>query len=241
MSKKNEEILDTIKEYLEESYNQTETAIIPKKDNLTFGNTIKKIDHVKVFYIDMRKSRKILTDANDFWSIKIHKSFLLAVIYSIEKRGGHLRSFNGDGVLAFFIGDNAASRAVRAALDIKGFVLEINKILIKNDKKKIDFGIGIAQGSMKVAKTGKGGDDQTKQDLIWIGLPLYVALELSELGKFPENIWISPHVRSSIGKEKHLNVLYDDKTGKSIWVKHNKKLKSVGDYDVRSTNYYGII
>jgi len=77
--------------------------------------------------------------------------------------------------------------------------------------------------------------------LIWIGLPLYVALELSELGKFPENIWISPHVRSSIGKEKHLNVLYDDKTGKSIWVKHNKKLKSVGDYDVRSTNYYGII
>ena len=82
----NQETLDKIKEYLGASYERTETNVIPKKSDLTFGNTVKKIKHAKVFYIDMRKSRKILSDATDFWSIKIHKAFLKAVIHSIEKR-----------------------------------------------------------------------------------------------------------------------------------------------------------
>lgn len=237
----NQEALDQIKQYLNESYTRSTTYSVPKKNDLTFGNTVKKLEHAKIFYIDMRKSRKILTDASGFWSVKIHKAFLRAVIHCIEKRDGHLRSFNGDGILAFFIDDNVASRAVRAAMDVKGFVNEINDILITNDKNKIDFGIGIAQGPVMIAKSGKGGDDQTKQDLIWIGIALYVAVELSELGKSPNNIWISHNVRSAIGKEDHLNVLKDDKTGESIWTKYTKNLKSVGDYDVRATSYYGVI
>lgn len=237
----NEEALEKIKCFLTESYASSVTNSVPKKVDLTFGNTVKVIEHAVVFFIDMRKSRKILSDATDFWSIKIHKAFLGAVTHCLEKRSGHLRSFNGDGILAFFIGDNAASRAVRAALDIKGFVMEINSTLKNNSKNEIDFGIGIAQGKIKIAKSGKSGDDQTKQDLIWIGLPLYVAVELSELGKSAKNIWISHNVRKSIGKEKHLNVISDDKTGESIWMHYEKELKSVGKYDVRATSYFGVI
>ncbi len=237
----NQEIFEKIEGYLTESYTRSDTDIVPKKGDLTFGNTVKKMPHVKVFYIDMRKSRKILSDASTFWSVKIHKAFLGAVTHCLENREGHLRSFNGDGLLAFFIGENAASRAVRAALDIKGFVLEINKILTENDINPIDFGIGIAQGEVVIAKSGKAGDDQTKQDLIWVAIALYVAVELSELGESPNNIWISHNVRSAIGKENCLNVVNDDKTGKSIWVQYEKVLKSVGKYDVCATNYYGVV
>ena len=236
----NQEILNKIEECLTESYTRSDTTVIPKKGDLTFGNTVKRIPHAKVFYIDMRKSRKILSDSSSFWSVKIHKAFLGAVTHCIEKREGHLRSFNGDGLLAFFIGENAASRAVRAALDIKGFVLEINKILKDYEINPIDCGIGIAQGTIDVAKSGKSGDDQTKQDLIWIGPPLYLAVELSELGKSPESIWISHNVRSSIGKENCLNVVNDAKTGKSMWAKYEKELKSVGKYDVRATTYHSV-
>lgn len=233
----NQDIIDKIDEFLNEAYVRTETFGVPKKADLTFGNSVKKMPHAVVMFIDMRKSRKILADANDFWSVKIHKSFIRVVTHCLENRDGHMRSFNGDGVLAFFVGENAASRAVRAAMDIKGFVFKINEKLEAKDKNKIDFGIGISQGPMMVAKSGKSGDDQTKQDLIWIGLALYVALELSDFGKSPENIWISPKVRTAIGNEKHLNVVYD-KNGESIWVKHTKKLKSVGDYEVRATSWY---
>ncbi|KPJ55133.1 hypothetical protein AMJ47_01275 [Parcubacteria bacterium DG_72] len=236
----NQEALDEIKQYLNESYTRSTTYSVPKKDSLTFGNTVKKLEHTKIFYIDMRKSRKILTDATDFWSVKIHKAFLRAVIHCIEKRGGHLRSFNGDGILAFFINDydNVTSRAVRASMDIKGFVNEINSILVKNKKNKIDFGIGITQGSIMIAKSGKGGDDQTKQDLIWIGRALYVAVELSELGKSEENIWISNNVYNSIvNEDDYLNVLYSIETGENKWSYTHKTLNN-GYQKVHHTSWY---
>ena len=183
----NQETLNKIKEYLNQSYTKEETRVVPKRTALTFGNTIKIMPHTVVLYVDMRKSKKILSDATTFWSVKIHKSFLLALTHCVEKREGHMRSFNGDGIMAFFVGENAASRAVRAAMDTKGYILELNKELKKSEKNTIDFGIGIGQGKIQVAKSGKAGDDLTKQDLIWVGLPVYVAVELSEFGKNQKN------------------------------------------------------
>jgi len=232
----NQEILEQIEEYLAESYTRSDTNIVPKRDDLTFGNTVKKMVHAKAFYIDMRKSRKILSDASTFWSIKIHKAFLGAVTYCIERREGHLRSFNGDGLLAFFIGENAGSRAIRTAMDIKGFVLKINEILNNNDIENIDFGIGIAQSEVLVAKSGKAGDDQTRQDLIWVGISVYVAVELSEFGKSSKNIWISNNVLNSVMSEKDvLNVLKYD--GNWIWFYEYKTLNN-GYQKVYHTTWY---
>jgi len=232
----NSDIFGKIKEYLTESYVHSGTSVIPQKGDLTFGNTVKTIEHTKVLYIDMRKSREILTDANDFWSIKIHKAFLNAVIYCIERREGHIRSFNGDGILAFFINENSASRAVRAAMDIKGFVNEINSILEMNRKKKIDFGVGIAQGKIIVAKSGKAGDNQTKQDLIWIGKALYLAVELSEIAENPKNIWVSNNIFKSVNNEKDpLNILKNN--DEWIWYYTNKTLNN-GYQKVFHTTWY---
>ncbi len=232
------EAFEKIKQYLNETYTQEDTRVVPKRTDLTFGNTTKKIGHAVVVYVDMRKSRKILSDASTFWSVKIHRAFLLALTHCVEYRDGHMRSFNGDGIMAFFVGENAASKAVRAAMETKGFVLEMNKLLEAANKNPLDFGIGIAQGDIMVAKSGKAGDDFTKQDLIWVGLPVYLAVELSALGENPNNIWISHHVRSTIGKQDYLAVVYTDATKKtSMWEQHKKHLKSVGEYDVRSTGY----
>ncbi len=234
----NSETIETIKAYLSESYTNSDATAVPKKHDLTFGNTVKKIRHAVILYIDMRKSRKIMFDTTNFWSIKIHKAFLRSVTHCIEKREGHFRSFNGDGLLSFFVGENAASRAVRAAMEIKGFVLKLNEFLKEKNINAVDFGIGIAQGSVMVAKSGKAGDDHTKQDLIWIGVPVYVAVELSEFGESPKNIWISDNVRTSIGKERYLDVI-NDKDGNSMWTKYIKKLASTNsDHHVRATGWY---
>ncbi len=234
----NSEVLITIKSYLAEAYTKSETSIVPKKADLTFGNSVKKMEHAVILYIDMRKSRNILFDSTDFWSIKIHKAFLRAVTHCLEKREGHLRSFNGDGMLSFFIDENAASRAVKAAMEISGFVREINELLKGHDKKPIDFGVGIAQGGVMVAKSGKAGDDQTKQDLIWIGVSVYVAVELSEFGSNPYHIWISKNVRDTIEKQNYLSVVKNN-DGKSMWEKESKFLKSTQEYnEARTTTWY---
>jgi class 3 adenylate cyclase len=216
--------LATIKGYLTESYDRQTVRGVPKRSDLTFGNTLKTMDHVVVYYVDMRGSRTVMMNTTEFVSAKVHKGFLQAIVYCVENREGHFRSFNGDGALAFFRGTNAASRAVRAALDLKAYVLQINELL-RAKGTGIDFGVGIGQGKVHVVKSGKRGDDQTKQDLVWIGMPVY--------------IWISPHVRKSIGSQNHLNVVNHD--GNSIWRRVTKTLKSVGRYEVRHTDFHSTL
>jgi adenylate cyclase len=220
--------LAKISSYLDDAYTREETRGVPKRSDLTFANTIKRMPHAVVMYVDMRGSRRILMNATSFWSVKVHRAFLQAIVYCVENREGHFRSFNGDGALAFFVGENAASRAVKAAMDLKAYVIKINELTKGRIKRPVDFEVGIGQGAVDVAKSGKRGEDATKQDLIWIGTPVYVAVELSDFAKKPNNIWISPHVRKSIGKQNHLKVVLN-KDGKSIWVKTTKKLKSVGE------------
>lgn len=201
--------LATIKGYLTESYDRQTVFGVPKRPDLTFGNTIKTMAHAVVFYVDMRSSRKVIKETTEFVSAKVHKGFLQAIVYCVENREGHFRSFNGDGALAFFRGTNAASRAVRAALDLKAYVRKVNDVL-RPMGTSIDFGVGIGQGKVHVVKSGKRGDDQTKQDLVWIGVPVYVAVELSDFAGGYNNIWISPKVRDTIHEEQHLGVIYSN-------------------------------
>lgn len=230
--------LDTIKSILNDSYTKEDTGKVPKKNDLTFGNTLKKMTHAVVFYVDMRGSRKIIQDATSFMSVKVHRAFLQAITYCVETNGGHFRSFNGDGALAFFVGDNDATDAVRAAMQLKKYVMEINKIVENKVSKKVDFGVGIGQGAVYVAKSGKRGDDSTKQDLVWVGLPVYVAVELSDFARSTYNVWISGAVKSSLDKDANSSVLFDDDTGSSIWKKESKELKSIGLATVYRTSYY---
>jgi adenylate cyclase len=230
--------LDTIKSILNDSYTKEDTSGVPKKNDLTFGNTLKKMTHAVVFYVDMRGSRKIIQDATNFMSVKVHRAFLQAITYCVEKNGGHFRSFNGDGALAFFVGDTDATDAVTAAMQLKKYVMEINKIVEEKVSKKVNFGVGIGQGAVYVAKSGKRGDDSTKQDLVWVGLPVYVAVELSDLARNPNNVWISAAVKSSLDKQAKDSVLFDDDTGNSIWKKESKDLHSIGSTTVYKTSYY---
>ena len=229
--------IQAIKSLLNDSYERKETRGVPKRSDLTFGNTLTRMPHAVVMYVDMRGSRKLLSKTTAFVSVKAHRSFLQAIVYCVEGRDGHFRSFNGDGALSFFVGENAASRAVRAAMDLKAYVRQINALLAKKHGVKIDFGVGIGQGKVDVAKSGKRGDDTTKQDLVWVGIPVYVAVALSDLAGEPSHIWISPHVRKSIGKEGYKpDVVHHNE--KSMWKRTTTQLKSAGKYDVRHTTFF---
>lgn len=231
--------LATIRTYLTEKYTRKETTGVPKRKDLTFGNSITKMPNAVCFYVDMRSSRKVMQDSTVFVSAKAHKAFLQALVYCIENRDGHFRSFNGDGALAFFVGSHAASKAVRAAMDFKAYVLKINEVL-KTKGTSLDFGVGIAGGDVHVVKSGKAGDDSTKQDLVWISGALYVAVELSDFAHAPNNIWITDYIRKAIGREKHLNVV-NSAAGKSMWKVRTPKLKSYGAYEARCTGFFSTL
>lgn len=230
--------LNQIRSILDNAYNIEKTRIVPKRSDLTFGNTIKKIEHAVVLYIDMRNSRKIIHDqGNEFWGVKTHRAFLQSIVGAVESQSGHFRSFNGDGALAFFVGEHAAARAVKAGMLLTGYVYRVNDMLKSKNKKGFDYGAGIGQGEVLTAKSGKKGEDSTKQDLVWVGIPTYVAVELSGYGRSPKSLWISHKVYNAINKDG--NYLYTvSSDGANKWTKTNKNLRSVGSYDIYYTSWY---
>jgi len=234
MGKLKDEIKEKVNTYMTSKYDVINAQVIPDKLSVGFGAKAKKLKHAIVMYTDLRDSRSILSDNEYLLTARAHKSFLYAASKCIRNEDGYLRSFNGDSVLSFFIGDEAAKRAVRAAMKTKYAVTEIiNPILEKKGKKKLNFGVGVAQGKTLVVKSGVPGDEMY-QDLIWIGWPTYHAFEYGDRARSPKNIWISKNVYSSIQDDNLM--IYSN--GKNMWVYNDNHNFSFGNVRVYKTSYY---
>ncbi len=230
---------DTVKDILKDNYETIEGPSIPKKDDLPFANKLKKIENAVVVYLDMRGSRKIMFLQNEYRSLKTHRAFLQSFISCIDNQDGKFRSFNGDGALAFFHGAYASSRAVKAAMEFSFYVQEMNKILTEKGMLTVDYGVGIAKGTVYVAKTGKKGAGSTRQDLIWVGKPTYMAVELSDLGRGSLNTWISREVYNTIvANDASSNYgVYLNNDGEDMWIEEEVKLSDNSSYKAFKTSY----
>jgi class 3 adenylate cyclase len=221
-------------EAVQSKYEVTDAREVPSRASVTFGPTARKL-FVRALYIDLRRSRDMLADFNKMMSLRAHKAFLYAVAKCVRAEGGEPRSFGGDSVLAFFPGDTAesAQQAVRAAMKIH-FSLEqvVNPVLKAQYDHTLDFGIGVGQGTIYVGKSGIPGD-QDFQDLIWMGWPVYRAVEFGEAASKPSCIWISDNVWKSIASAPALTV----SNGSQIWSQGTVRTAS-GQYAVYKTEYH---
>jgi len=228
-----DEIEEKIGIYLNSKYEISNGHSIPEKSDIAFGPKAKKLAHVIVLYADLRGSRDLLSKHSALIAARAHKAFLYACSKCIRKHGGHLRSFNGDSVLAFFEGEDAAKRAVKAAMQTKCAVSTIlNPKLEAKNFAKIDFGIGIGQGEVLVVKSGVPGNE-LHQDLIWIGWPTYHAFEYGDKANSPNNIWISNNIFNAIKEDE--NMRYSN--GKAMW-SYSDESFSFGSVRVYKTTYY---
>lgn len=233
----NMSLKDEITQYIEEAINTNYTVDdayeVPSRDSLTFGATAKKL-FVRAIYIDLRRSRKLLSENNKLMSLRAHKAFLYAVAKCMRAENGEPRSFNGDSVLTFFPGrdKNIAKQAVRAAMKTRYAIDDfINPSFSERYGYTLDYGIGIAQGDVYVGKSGVAGDEDF-QDLIWIGWSVYHAVEYGESASKPKALWISKNVWNSINDDHSLT--HSD--GVPMWEEVTQSL-SIGSFTVYRTSY----
>lgn len=235
------ENFDVVRELLKNNYTYTEGTSIPIKSDLTFDNKYKQINDAVVVYLDMRGSRKIMFEQNEYKSLKTHRAFLQAFISCMDGENGRFRSFNGDGALAFFNGSQASSRAVRACMNFNRYIIELNSVLSDKGYLEVDYGVGVSRGTVYAAKTGRKGANDTRQDLVWVGYPTYLAVALSDKGRGTYNTWISKSIYSQInseGDDVTYNLLTDDSTGGSIWVEDSITMTNGDVQKVYKTSYH---
>lgn len=137
-------------------------------------------------YCDMADSSSIVTLFDNETAARVLRVFLNAVCRVIKDRGGEIRSFDGDRVMAIFIGDSAADDAVDAALRINWAVLHpVQDALMKDRKYRDKF---VETGWQVKQRTGievgwayivRGGV-RDQNDLVSIGFPANTAAKLSD-------------------------------------------------------------
>ncbi len=168
-----------------------------QRDNrLTFANTGVRFEAVTL-YVDMRGSTKILQAHKEHNVAKVHKAFLYVGTTLIAEHGGHVRSYNGDSILAFFRGSSKASVASAICAAMQMVYLCTHQDAAQADFARysaVDFGIGIDVGHILCVKAGKGGNEN-QNDLIWLGNAVNRAARLSDKGGQSQRIWISDAVR----------------------------------------------
>ncbi|MFN3005100.1 adenylate/guanylate cyclase domain-containing protein [Mycolicibacterium wolinskyi] len=138
-------------------------------------------------YADMADSTGMAEKFSVEDAAKIIRAYLHAVSRVLRDRGGEIRSFDGDRVMAIFIGDDAADKAVDAALRIKWVVDTVvhDNLLIYNDayrekwinsEWKVKHRTGVDLGLAFIVRAGVRGHN----DLVSIGSAPNVAAKLSD-------------------------------------------------------------
>lgn len=172
------DIRDEVAEIFATRWKKREGHVVPDSDTITLGNDAVELDGT-VLYADLADSTELVKNYKDHFAAEIYKAYLVAACRMIRDQGGEITAFDGDRVMAVFIGNSKNSNAARAALKINWAVKKVVNPAIKSQYPETSFevaqAVGIDTSSLFVAKTGIRGSN----DLVWVGRAANYAAKLS--------------------------------------------------------------
>ena len=193
------------------NWSRRKGLVVPTSDTVQLGNDAVEIE-AAVLYVDLASSTDLVLGHKDYFAAEIIKSFLLASCIVIRNNCGEIVSFDGDRVMAVFIGDKKCSNAAKTGLQITSAIREVDKSL-KNFYTKtgyvIDYGIGIDVSDLFVIRTGIRGAN----DLSWVGAAANIAAKLSELRGRREKVFITDKVYDRMANSSK----YGGKDNECMW------------------------
>ena len=153
-------------------------SVVPTAENLTLGNTGKVLDAC-VLYADIHRSTEMVDDLIPELAAEYYKAFLYCSARIIKSNNGEITAYDGDRVMAVFIGEDQADRAVISAMQINYAVMFIInpkfQTTYTNSHKPLKHTVGIDCGEMLVSKVGVRVDS----DLVWVGSASNYAAKLN--------------------------------------------------------------
>ena len=155
-------------------------TVVPTDTSVTLGNDAVLID-AAVLYADLADSTKMVGGYKNWFAAEVYKAFLHCAAKVISQCGGTVTAYDGDRVMAVFIGSDKESQAVKAAMKINWCRWEIIRPAIEERYTKTSFLLnhvcGIDTSQLFVAKTGIRGAN----DLVWVGRAANYAAKLAAL------------------------------------------------------------
>lgn len=204
--KSHDEIKAEIEQIIKTQWVRREGREVPEADNVKLGNDAVELD-ATVLYADMADSTGLVIGYKDWFAAEVYKAYLRGACEIIKNNGGVVTAFDGDRVMAVFIGGQKNTSAAKTALQMKYLSKEIINPALKKEYPtsafQLEQSVGVDTGKLLVARTGVRGAN----DLVWVGRAANYAAKLCALREgvyssfITEEVFNAMHDSSKFGGE----------------------------------------
>ena len=167
-----------VQKIFQEKWTTRPGRVVPEPENIQLGNDASVL-HGTVLYADLDDSTDLVDHYRPSFAAEIYKSYLVCAARIIRSEGGSITGYDGDRIMAVFVGDLKNSAAARTGLKINHAVLNIInpaiKTLYRGTNYSVKHSVGIDTSQLYVARTGIRGAN----DLVWVGRAANYAAKLS--------------------------------------------------------------
>ncbi len=204
-----EDYSKAVEEIFKEQWSTREGRKVPESEDLGLGNDAVELDGT-VLYADLDDSTNLVDNYEPEFAAEIYKAYLSCAAKVIRSEGGVITSYDGDRIMAVYIGDEKDDCAARSALKINYTVTEIINPLVKKYYPAKNYSVkqvvGIDTSELFVARTGIRGSN----DLVWVGRAANYAAKLCSLSPdYPSRL------TEAVYNKLNKSAKYSD--GKSMW------------------------
>ncbi len=186
-------------------------SVVPESEDLTLGGNEAVVIDGTVLYADLSGSTRMVDGHKRHFAAEVYKTYLLCAAKLIRAEEGTITAYDGDRVMAVFIGSSKNTAAVRCGFKINWAVKNIINPAIKAQYPESSFAVNQVVGidttpDIWASRTGVRGAN----DLVWVGSAANYAAKLTELDTaYPT--WITKAVYDKIADSVKFS------NGKAIW------------------------
>lgn len=209
-----DDLSSEVNKFLVSDWEVTKGRVVPATSDVGLGTKAVLLEKAVVFYADMSGSTKMVDGYKWWFSAGIYKSYLLCAAKIVKANGGDITAYDGDRIMAVFIGENKFDNSAKAGLQlnwaVKAIVNEAIKRKWPNQEFSVAHTVGIDVSDLHVARTGVRGDN----DLVWVGRAANHAAKLTDLDTI-YSTWITKDAYLELS-----NSVQTSSDGRSMWVEH---------------------
>lgn len=175
-----EDYTEAVEKIFKDTWTTRDGQKVPESEDLGLGNDAVKLDGT-VLYADLDESTNLVDNYDPEFAAEIYKAYLSCAAKVIKSEDGEITSYDGDRIMAVYIGDSKNTKAARSALKINYTVKKIINPLLKehypDENYSVKQVVGIDTSELFIARTGIRGSN----DLVWVGRAANYAAKLSAL------------------------------------------------------------
>lgn len=223
-----EEVQEEVAEIYRAAWTERDGTVVPSDESLKLSNDAINVD-ATVLYADMADSTNLVQGQTKQFAAEVYKTFLHCAAKIIKAEGGTITAYDGDRIMAVYMGNSKNTGAVRTGLKIHSAVLHIIAPAIKTQYQTQTYVphhvVGIDTSTLLVARTGVRGAN----DLVWVGRAANYAAKLAALPhEYPT--WITEEVYNNM----HESVKFTN--GRDMW--EARSWTPMNDKRIYCSNWY---